>query len=92
MEISQLEASILLKLSEVILQEVGRLEAAMTLVCELDCVLAMAMVSQENGWRRPNVVQDGNLGNLLGVVHLISSFVLEAMASLFYVLHCPSLS
>ena len=62
LDIAELESRILLKLTEAVLREAGTLEAGVSLVAQLDCLLAMATVSLENGWTRPQLAVDGPLG------------------------------
>ena len=60
-ELVRLESGLVAQLTEALLGRRNELDAAVGFAAALDCQLALALVSQENGWVQPRVVEEGEL-------------------------------
>ena len=61
LDITRVEMGILSRLTEAVLRNRNSMEEAVSLCGQLDCLLALAMVSKENNWTRPVMMDTGDL-------------------------------
>jgi len=61
LDITKVEMGILSRLTEAVLRNRNSMEEAVSLCGQLDCLLALAMVSKENNWTRPVMIDSGDL-------------------------------
>ena len=60
-DISKLEATVISRLTDVILNNRGQLEMIVKYCAKLDCVLTIGKVCKDHGWVKPDIIENGDI-------------------------------